>query len=445
MTGNVNLLSPQSQLNVRMGFFFAGLLNNMSYCIVLAGAKDIAADMVGIVFIASTLPSIVVKLSGPYWFHFFSYKARATFVTISFVVSFVLIGLFVGVSQGLCFLGIVAGAFGSAIGEASFLALSSFYAKPRTCITMWSSGTGFSGVLGYGWYVMFTEGFNASFSTSCLVANTVALGYYFNFVYLLGNPKLEREVESAPLVFGPKSTSSGTDSNSVNANNGNGQIDTLVNNPLVKSEVDHMAGSRTSPYAARGKDDDSKNLETSVVNMSFKERFHHSLGLWPYVVPLFIVYFSEYAMQSGTWAAIGFPVDDQDARKLFYEYANWTYQFGVLISRSSGTWFKLSMMHLWVMPILQFILLLFFLMDAFYQFWYDWGLIVLCLFAGLMGGACYVHGFSLLSESCEPSLREFSLSAASVGDSFGVILGDTAGIFIQQAIYNKHNLNDDDL
>ena len=45
---------------------------------------------------------------------------------------------------------------GSAVGEASFLAFSSFYGSPRTCITLWSSGTGFSGVLGYGWYVIFT-------------------------------------------------------------------------------------------------------------------------------------------------------------------------------------------------------------------------------------------------------------------------------------------------
>lgn len=28
-------------------------------------------------------------------------------------------------------------------------------------------------------------------------------------------------------------------------------------------------------------------------------------ALWPYMVPLLLVYFAEYAMQSGTWTAIG--------------------------------------------------------------------------------------------------------------------------------------------
>ena len=32
-----------------------------------------------------------------------------------------------------------------------------------------------------------------------------------------------------------------------------------------------------------------------------------SLALWPYMVPLFVVYTAEYAMQSGTWAAMGIP------------------------------------------------------------------------------------------------------------------------------------------
>ena len=50
--------------------------------------------------------------------------------------------------------------------------------------------------------------------------------------------------------------------------------------------------------------------------------------------------FTEYAMQSETWAAIGFPVDSEEsARDKFYEYSGWVYQFVVvLISRSSGTY-----------------------------------------------------------------------------------------------------------
>ena len=41
-----------------------------------------------------------------------------------------------------------------------------------------------------------------------------------------------------------------------------------------------------------------------------------------------------------------------------------------------------------------------------------------------------------------PHLKEFNLAAASVADSFGIILSDIAGIFIQEAIYRHYNLQD---
>ena len=37
------------------------------------------------------------------------------------------------------------------VGEASFLALSSFYKPSRKVLTAWSSGTGFAGIFGYAW------------------------------------------------------------------------------------------------------------------------------------------------------------------------------------------------------------------------------------------------------------------------------------------------------
>ena len=44
--------------------------------------------------------------------------------------------------------------FACGIGEASLLAMASFYeAKP--CIAAWSSGTGFAGIAGYAWSLAF--------------------------------------------------------------------------------------------------------------------------------------------------------------------------------------------------------------------------------------------------------------------------------------------------
>ena len=58
------------------------------------------------------------------------------------------------------------------------------------------------------------------------------------------------------------------------------------------------------------------------------------------MVPLFLVYAAEYAMQSGVWSSIGFPIADAAARHRFYVAANWMYQAGVFLSRSSGMLFQ---------------------------------------------------------------------------------------------------------
>lgn len=61
----------------------------------------------------------------------------------------------------------------------------------------------------------------------------------------------------------------------------------------------------------------------------------------------------QYTMQTGTWSAIGFPVSSIAARERFYEYANWCYQGGVFVSRSSGMLVRLSPLMLWSLPAVQ--------------------------------------------------------------------------------------------
>ena len=107
---------------------------------------------------------------------------------------------------------------------------------------------------------------------------------------------------------------------------------------------------------------------TSVYTM--RQRFELTLKLWPYMVPLAVVYFAEYALQSGVWAAMGFPVEDQGARQQFYEFSNWTYQAGVVIARSSGKLWTPSRPRLWLIPGIQVIFLGFSVMNAYYQLWY---------------------------------------------------------------------------
>ena len=50
----------------------------------------------------------------------------------------------------------------------------------------------------------------------------------------------------------------------------------------------------------------------------------------------------------------------------------------------------------------------------------------------------YVNAFTLISRQVDPLLREFSLAAASLGDSLGIAFADIAGILIQVSNLSWH-------
>eukprot|EP00966_Prymnesium_polylepis_P090682 2099802-Prymnesium_polylepis.1 len=102
------------------------------------------------------------------------------------------------------------------------------------------------------------------------------------------------------------------------------------------------------------------------------------LGLLRYVMPLVLVYWAEYAMQSGAWTAFALPagsIADADARKAAYQWLNLFYQIGVLISRSCGKLFALGMRTMWALAWLQVVLLVFFVADGAAQAWVGFSLV----------------------------------------------------------------------
>ena len=179
----------------------------------------------------------------------------------------------------------------------------------------------------------------------------------------------------------------------------------------------------------------------SVHDMTACDRFQTVFSLWPYMIPLFVVYMAEYMMQAGVWPSIGFPVTSSSARAQFYHYANWTYQVGVFLSRSSGNLFTVSLTMLWVMPLLQGVNLVLFWMISVHHFWYDYSLLIMCFVAGLLGGGVYVQGYNRINADMPKELREFAISSASVADSLGILVADICSLFIQSCIYQRNGID----
>eukprot|EP00879_Flechtneria_rotunda_P025058 GHRR01026595.1.p2 GENE.GHRR01026595.1~~GHRR01026595.1.p2 ORF type:complete len:101 (-),score=13.70 GHRR01026595.1:423-725(-) len=93
------------------------------------------------------------------------------------------------------------------------------------------------------------------------------------------------------------------------------------------------------------------------------------------------------------------------------------------------------------MPGLQCLLLIWFSVNAVAHWWWGWSLLILCLVAGLLGGAVYVNSFTLLCKEVEPHMKEFSLSAACVADSLGIACADLAAIMLQGCLFRWQHLS----
>lgn len=67
--------------------------------------------------------------------------------------------------------------------------------------------------------------------------------------------------------------------------------------------------------------------------------------------------------------------------------------------------------------------------------------VVVHVCTGLLGGAVYVNAFTLISRRVDPLRQEFSLAAASLGDSLGIAFADIAGILIQVHCPKVHGVS----
>ncbi len=395
-------LKKESWRNV-IGFFLLGLTNNIGYVIMNAGAKSIDEGGVALVYICGVAPSFLIKLTGPYWFQYVPYWFRVLLCTTLMLASFLLVAY--GQQLGVKLFGVALGAAQSGLGEASFLALANHF-ETRTVLSAWGSGTGFAGILGYAWNIIFDLVVKLSFQMTVLIAIVWPIALSSVFFFLLKRPKAfirndkfvsckrtKRNVLKQRYAV-VDSNDSPNDDDDDRSDDGHDVLDKerSICNQEILSEGNNSNAVKIPADLIDG-EDVSKSHQLTGKEMCMQLR-----KLWPYMIPLVIVYFAEYAMQSGTWAAIGFPVQNATARKEFYRYSNALYQVGVFFSRSSGSIFQANRIILWIMPLLQTLCLVLFTLTGMFHFWYNYSLLPMCFFVGLLGGSVYINAFTLISK-----------------------------------------------
>eukprot|EP00924_Labyrinthula_sp_SR-Ha-C_P013622 snap_masked-scaffold_5-processed-gene-8.59-mRNA-1 protein AED:0.04 eAED:0.04 QI:0/-1/0/1/-1/1/1/0/442 len=377
-------------------FLFLGVFNNSIFVILNSVAKEISSGGVALVYFFNSFPVLFIKVTGPYWFPYVSYQKRFLLCTVLFSSSLLLVAL----SSTLEFqlLGVFFSSAAGGIGEPTILALSSLVftssterSKKNYLLTGFSSGTGIAGTFGYIWTLFFVVALNLSPSTSLILANIIPFSLFSTFFFFI-----------KPILNG------------------------------LNQEEQFL---------------EEKTLTINEKQVSFSEKRTATFYLMKYMFPLFLVYAAEYTLQSGVWASIGFPINSMEARNSFYLRSNFLYQLGVFFSRSSAIILPLSLRAITLLPWIQVFLLILFTGATMSQgfFFNPFILTFLSFCSGLIGGAVYVNAFNLISvdEEINPSLREFSIAAATVADTVGIITADVLGLIFQGCLYGWNKILDE--
>eukprot|EP00913_Durusdinium_trenchii_P024058 g22594.t1 len=361
-----------------IAFWILGLLNNFLWVVMNAGAGSINEAGIALVYLVNVVPSLTMKLTGPYWFHYVSYRCRINLMAFFMVLCLCIVAW--GNSGHVKLLGVGFCSLAAGMGEASILAMTSFY-DAQSCLAAWSSGTGFAGIAGRLRSVRECWGSNSksgskfaelsrptpeSQQVQLMVALWIPVAWLLTFYGLLGVPWIDKEGRERIRRNGAVTS----------------RADRLIERVAVTRQPDSLRR-------------DASEVATS--KLTVKERFFFILGLWPYTVPLLFVYVSEYAIQSGLWAAMGFPVTDPVSRRSWYKWSNFTYQVGVFISRTFFILICRSRSVLWSGGLLQILMAIFFTFAAVHPFG-GWWLLAPSLFVGFLGGGVYVGAFSLIAK-----------------------------------------------
>ncbi|GAX13586.1 battenin [Fistulifera solaris] len=440
-------------------FFCLGLLNNTSYVIMLAAAKSLSEGGTGLVYIANILPGISVKLSAPYWFDRVTYQSRVSIAAACMAMAFFITGYserrlqyphnsdsltylpFVGVALVSLQCGLGEATLLAAAGKCDSLCINSQGAKGR-CLTAWSSGTGAAGLTGYLWTVAGTHWLDFGVAWTILAALILAVMYGLIYITVLGDIDDEKRLTSYALSQDIELTNDLLEADAIERSSACSERESIQTS---QTSLITRGISIEEMRATDNLSDSRQPIETNEFETI--RPFHFILSLWPYTVPLFLVYAAEYACQAGVWTAMGFPIEDATKRNQFYQTSNWLYQAGVFVSRSSGTFLTLSPTTLWVLPFLQVLNLLFFSVTALQSPQTSWLysqplLYITSIWTGILGGAVYVHGYKrILVDFQGTFLTEMALATTSVAEGIGILMADILGLFLQGCLYQVHHLD----
>jgi len=304
---------------------------------------------------------------------------------------------------GIKLFGVILASLSSGGGELSFLGLTHYYGP--FSLAAWGSGTGGAGLAGAGLYVLLTTSLGFTVKHSLLASAFLPIIMLISFFVILPQGPLKLANRSKGYQNLP-------------TNDGDEDVEVI--------ETEHTpSSSLLTPQYMKSESELLANLR--------RARFL----FFPYMLPLLLVYISEYTINQGVAPTLLFPLASTpfSSFRSFYPFYGFLYQVGVFIARSSTPFVRVR--SLYTPSILQIVNLAILTSHAMLDWIPNVYLIFLIIFwEGLLGGAVYVNTFAEIMEKVPEDEREFSLGATSVSDSGGICVAGFIGMALEVFLCN---------
>ncbi|CAK83473.1 unnamed protein product (macronuclear) [Paramecium tetraurelia] len=366
----------QNQMKYSIAMFLCGLINNTGYVLVATSAQSIAKHFDKESFMSAFNFSLIFLSIGMVFmnaklFIKIQHKKRI-YVAISLsAVSFIIIAVCTTIEQDYAFyislLGATLCGCMQSFGEATMLGYSKSFSS--SLIGFWSSGTGFAGIFGSGFFLVLRA---LKFTDFWIFITAIPflLIYLYNFTWLDNKRKSLQKVQ------------------------------------LVEEE----------------EDDSTDNLQMSFENMKYVVNL-----AWTYSLNLGAVYFFEYFVLT-CWADRANPAqtDGNYFQNNAYAILAFCYQIGVFVSRSSLKIIQIK--NVTLLTIIQGVNCGLWAAIAIAYYYSNYQLniaiqICLMLWVGLMGGASYVNvNYLIVSGTFLPkNCKELCMCINSMTNNTGIM------------------------
>jgi battenin len=271
---------------------------SFGYVVFLSAAEDIIQGNSGAVLLADILPTLITKLTAPFFMQKISYRVRVVILVAAAVGSFQMVawGNYVWVK----IIGVVLASFSAGFGEITFLALASFY--PKNTLSAWSSGTGGAGIAGSVTYLALTVWIALSNRNSLLVVSPLPLLILLSFFVILTGKQNQKD------AFMPLSETE-TKEEETYSNERIEYAEGFSSEAESKDEKEKTEGGLHFQFQLTPLEDKEEGPPSSSKFSLHLKIFHQLVLLRPllkYMIPLFLVYYFEYVINQGIAPTIVF-------------------------------------------------------------------------------------------------------------------------------------------